>query len=52
MLSQCASEQLFFSAWGGGGGGCRGGVIGRDPCGLAMRRTEAALSPGWLLVRL
>lgn len=36
---------------GGGGGGC-GGVIGRDPRGLAMRRTEAALSPGCLLVRL
>lgn len=29
-----------------------GGGIGRDPRGLAMRRTEAALSPGWLLVRL
>lgn len=37
----CLAEQLFFSArW------KRGRTLGRDPCGLAMRRTEAALSPG------
>lgn len=34
----CLAEQLLFS----GGGGS----LGRDPCGGAMRRTEAALSPG------
>lgn len=37
----CLAEQLFVSErW------TRGRTAGRDPCGGAMRRTEAALSPG------
>lgn len=42
MPSQCAWQSSCSSVRGGRGGG----LFGRDPCGGAMRRTEAALSPG------
>lgn len=41
MLSKCAwQSSCSLAQW------KRGRTLGHDPCGGALRRTEAALSPG------